>query len=1110
MSAATLNALIARCRALGSQRPREADAELLLRFVQQRDAAFAELVERYAPLVWGVCRRIVPREADCEDAFQATFLALVRKAGSLDWRRPLGGWLHTVAVRVAHRARSRSRQQRSGTALPERATAGDVVEDVSSRELLRTVDEEIERLPHALRLPMVLCCLHGRTRDEAAEALGCSVAAVKSRLERGRGLLRRRLERRGIGLPAAFLVLGLTGERIRASLWAKTIPLAMNSPPPAVAALARAALRTMAAGKLKLLGMELAIVLMAAGTAGVIGRALTAKPPTSAALPPQAKTASEPRRTEAPRARTDRHGDPLPPGAIARLGTVRWRHGFFIFALTFSPDGKKIAAIGGGRDITLWDAKSGKEIHSFPNEGKQPIGVAFSPDGKLLATADRGDGISIWDADTGKLVRQVKCPRRGLSGLVFSPDGKTLAVGDSGTIYFWDPNTGAEQRRIESKQGYLYTLAFSLDGKLLASGGSRGTGDNDGSILLWDPHTGKEKRQLEIHAKEVNKVVFSPDGKFLASSGWEDAIRLWDPATGRQVRVLTERLPLSGPIAFSPDSTLLAEGHLDGTIRLWDASNGTEKRRWQTGSQRVFTLAFSPDGKTIASAAFLESEVRLWDVATGREKHPTQEHRGLVSFLRFSPDNKELISISSDRQLLRWNLSTKAPRRQFLWNSEAFDPLALSPDGNILAESARYPPKSGVRLWDVRTSKLVRELGDHQQNVWSLAFSPDGQLLASGHREEKVIHIWNVNNGKEIRQIKGFAPEVEWLCFSPDSKALACGMIRRGKPTNEPTLRLWDVASGKERCSFDCHDFTERPLAFSPDGKILASGHGSPGDPPRQESMVRLWDTTTGKELLRHTGAGNTIGSIAFSPDGKLIASGCTRNGDTENSIHVWEAATGRLIRHFEGQHSGIDSLAFSPDGLTLASGAGDSTILLWDITGRRSNGCWPDKLLSSGELDACWKDLAHQDAAKAYDAVWRLAAAPEQAVPFLRKKLPPVPRPDAKAVARLLADLDSSDFTVRRKSTQELGDLGDAIASDLRRALEGKPELEVRRRVQQLLDQARGWNAERLREHRAIQALEHLGTPKAKEVLQALADGAPDARRTEEARAALRRLNRP
>jgi len=179
----------------------------------------------------------------------------------------------------------------------------------------------------------------------------------------------------------------------------------------------------------------------------------------------------------------------------------------------------------------------------------------------------------------------------------------------------------------------------------------------------------------------------------------------------------------------------------------------------------------------------------------------------------------------------------------------------------------------------------------------------------------------------------------------------------------------------------------------------------------------------------------------------------------------------------------------FSPDGLTVASGAGDSTILLWDITGRRGDGSWHAKPLTQRQLEACRTALSNEDAAKAYDAVWALVAAPEQAVPLLQKHLPPVPRPDAKTVAHLIADLDSDHFMVRQKATEELSKLGDAITPALRQALDGKPSLEVRRRIQRLLDQSRDWTAERLRDHRAIQALEHIGTNPAREVLRALAE---------------------
>jgi RNA polymerase sigma factor (sigma-70 family) len=1094
MSSTPLLALVARCRSLCRARSQAPDSALLSRFVQQRDAAaFEELLERYAPLVWGVCRRIAPTESDSEDAFQATFLALVRQAGRLDDRQPLGGWLHAIAVRIARKTATRARKQSPRATIPEPIAAGDIADEVGSRELFRLVDEEIERLPALLRQPLLLCCLQGRTRDEAAETLGCSIAAVKSRLERGRDLLRRRLERRGVQFPVAFLVLGLTGERIRAGLWAKTMQSALHTPAPELIALAEGSVFAGTMGKSKWILAAIFFVSSAAGAVHTLRTETPAETPAS----PQAKAAEGDKKAEVPREHKDRHGDPLPEGAIARLGTVRWRHGFGVSALAYSPDGRKIAAIGAGRALTLWDAATGKELRPFPNIN-QPIGLAFSPDGRTIATTDN-PFCYLWDVATGKELRRLEGHQNVVQGVAFSPDGKKLATaGSDGTVRLWDPATGKELRRIDCQPGDVWRIAYSPDGKSIASTST------DGTIHFWDPETGKEQRHLSGHKKGICSIVFSRDGKRLASSSQDGTIRLWDTATGRQSHILIENLEEDvTPIAFSPDGALLASGHQDGTIRLWDVEKGTEKRHWKAGELPVRGIAFSPDGKTLASGVAC-GNIRLWDVATGRERYPSEEPHGYINEVRFASDGATLISLSRDRRILWWDLATQTPRRQFTWTAKGGIHAALSPDGNTLAVGSWSDYKARVwetRLWDVRTGKPSRLLDKHPGGFWPIAFSPDGRFVASGGREH-VIYVWDASTGKEVRQIKDVADEVWSLCFSPDSKALACGTYPEGIVTAKPALHLWDLDSGKERCQFNMHFSFVTGLAFSPDGKVIASG-----DRSREGCFVHLWDTTSGRELCCHTGHREDVGALVFSPDGKLVASGAGSIGQKDNSVHVWEAATGRLIRRFEGHHSCVGSVAFSPDGLTVASGAGDATILLWDITGRRSDGRWHAKPLTAREWDAFWSELVNEDAAKAYVAVWQLVAAPEQAVPFLRKNLTPVPRPDAKTVARWIADLDSDIFAVRQKANDELSTLDDAITPVLRGALQGKPSLETRRRVQQLLDQAHDWTPEHLRDHRAIQALEHIGTSAAREVLHTLAAGVPEARRTEEARASLQRL---
>ncbi len=1086
MSGTTLIALISRCRALGRPRLQADDAELLRRFAQQREAAaFEELLERYAPLVWGVCRRMLPGEADCEDAFQAVFLALVRNPGSINPNQALGGWLHTVAVRVIRKTQARARRQRSQAVLPERVMARDVADEVGSRELFRLVDQEIERLPVLLRLPLVLCCLQGRTRDEAAEKLGCSVAAVKSRLERGRDLLRRRLERRGVQLPAAFLVLGLTTERIRAALWAKTMQSALYAPAPAIVALAEAGVSAATMSKCKLF---LVVLLLASTAAGAAGTMLMEKPAEALALPQAKSEGAEPKKSEAPQVRRDRHGDPLPEGAVARLGTVRWRHGLAINALAYSPDGKMIAIVGAGRAITLWDAATGKEIHPFPNISDQSDSLAFSPNGKILATGGFAF-CRLWDVTIGKELRQFDGGK-----ITFSPDGILVAIaggpGRERTLRLCDAATGKELRQIECGSSGVCGLAYSPDGKRIA------TADMNGIIRLWDPATGKEQHRLQGHSKGVWKIAFSPDGKQLASSSEDETIRLWDPTTGRQIRILGEKLGVhsSMPIAFSPDGTLLASGHIGGNIRIWDVAAGKEKRRWQAGAgaMALRAVAFSPDGKRLASGA---ESFRLWDVATGRERHPSEEHNGFVQFVRFSPDGKKLASIGWDRCLLAWDLATAMPKRRFSWTTESLSSPALSPDGNTFALGSGAD--SEVRLWDLRTDKMVRVLKKQEKGgMHALSFSSDGRLLAAGSFDS-FLHIWEARDGKILHQLD---TKAAILAFSPRGKLLANSTSF--VPADEHVIHLWDVDSGKRIRSLKCSGMVYA-LSFSADGKVLAASITDRND---FTGSVQMWDVVSGKALCRHMGHQEPVSAIAFSPDGKLAASGSGTVGYKDSSVHVWEAATGRLLRRFEGHHSCVGSVAFSPDGLTVASGAGDSTILLWDITGRRTDGRWHVKPLTPRQLEPCWTALADTDAAKAYDAVWTLVAAPEQAVPFLQKHLLPVPRFEAKAVVRLIADLDSEDFKVRQKAMVELTRLGDAIAPALQAALDGKPSPEVRRRIEQLLDQTREWTAERLRDHRAIQALEHIATQSAQEVLRALAGGAPGASRTEEAKAALQR----
>jgi RNA polymerase sigma factor (sigma-70 family) len=273
-----------RRRVAGCDTAHVTDAELLRRFASGRDeAAFAALVQRHGPLVLGVCRRVLRHEDSAEDAFQAAFLVLARKAGSLARPERLANWLYGVARRVALKARTaavrRWARQRQMTDLPASSSAPQTDRD----ELSDLVDEELQRLPGKFRAPLMLCCLQGLTREEAAAQLGCSAGAVKGMLERGRETLRERLTRRGVTLSAGALVVAVGEDALRAAVPAALRDITVEGatifaagPLTAVgssAALAREVLRAMWITRAKVWAAVLCLIGLTAVGAGAVAYA---------------------------------------------------------------------------------------------------------------------------------------------------------------------------------------------------------------------------------------------------------------------------------------------------------------------------------------------------------------------------------------------------------------------------------------------------------------------------------------------------------------------------------------------------------------------------------------------------------------------------------------------------------------------------------------------------------------------------------------------------------------------------------------------------------------------------------------------------------------------
>src|SRR5262249_17167643 len=285
-------------------------------------------------------------------------------------------------------------------------------------------------------------------------------------------------------------------------------------------------------------------------------------------------------------------------------------------------------------------------------------------------------------------------------------------------------------------------------------------------------------------------------------------------------------------------------------------------------------------------------------------------------------------------------------------------------------------------------------------------------------------------------------------------------------------------------------------LALSPDGRAVVTTSW-PGP-------VRLWSLATGRELLRFEGAEAYRSTVCFSPDGKMVAA-----AGYDHCVRLWEVATGRQRCRFAGRRGTVWALSFAPDSWRLASGSSDTTVVVWDVTGRGR--AVRTERLSTQDLQTLWKRLASEDAALAYRAIWTLATAPTQALPLLQESLRPAASVPAKHLARLIEELDGDKSERRERAARELERLREAAQPALQKVLTGKPGLEMRRRVEVILTKIEGAlrDPEQMRGPRAIERLEHMAVPAARELLQKLAGGAPEALLTREAKAALGRMPR-
>jgi RNA polymerase sigma factor (sigma-70 family) len=1046
------------------------DAELLQRFVACRDeAAFTTLVSRYGRLIGAVCRHVLRRAEDVEDAVQATLLVLARKADSIRQGASVASWLYGVAFRTAMTARKTAARRQAREQHATRPVGEQPVSEAALHELQAILDEEVLRLPEKYRAPFVLCCLEGKSKAEAARELGFKEGTVSGRLAQARQRLQGRLARRGVALSAALCAVALdaqAGAAVSAAVSAGVLRFLAGQPaavPAPVAALGEQVCRALIGARVKLLSALLLTLSLLTAGAGVLARQ------TKPAAPPDEGPAVK---REGPAGghviggadkspvRTDGFGDPLPVGALRRLGTLRFRQGGGqINALLLSADGKTLVSntYYGSRTVCVWDAATGRLLYSLPGHYEENRALALSPDGKTLATGDAAS-IRFWDLASGKKVRQLQAPLDEVQGLAFSPDGNTLASGHGGnTVLLWDLASGTVAARLPAQHNRLTLLEFTPDGKTLLTGDTL-----DRRIRFFDVPTRTERGAL-TRPNYVRCWALSPDGSLLAVGAENGPLSVWDMKTGRQVGAL-RGYPYVPGAAFSRDGKTLAVAEWDvktdrSAIALWDVATGRRLRRldhnvWQAGS-----VAFAADGKTVIASSV--ATIRLWDTTTGQERGPAPGEPGSAGPLALSPDGPTL-AYTADASLRLWDRSAGREVGRLAGHPQA---LAFAPDGRTLAGAAG---PNTVTLWDVAGRRLARRLdADPKADRFdwvlyhALAFAPDGKRLAAGGRArlaggrntDEIVQLWDLATGKKVRRFTmkdypGDLCTVEGIALSPDGKSLAASGQTHFDSTK---VRLWDLATGKvlgplsaalsdspdqgqsEDQASTLGPGSQARIAFSPDGKMLAMN--------RWQKTIPVWEAASGQRRFLLRGHEAPTVYVAFAADGRTLAS-----AGWDDTIRLWDLETGQELRQLTGHRGIANALAFTPDGRVLISAGDDTTLLFWDVAGITQRARPRLALPSAAEGAALWQDLADRDAGRAYRAITRLAAAPEQLVPLLQAHLKPARPVDGLRVAALIRDLEDRRFAVRAKAAQDLELLAEEARPALEQVLHGRPSADRRR----------------------------------------------------------------
>ncbi|MBN3909245.1 MAG: NACHT domain-containing protein [Nostoc sp. NMS1] len=583
-----------------------------------------------------------------------------------------------------------------------------------------------------------------------------------------------------------------------------------------------------------------------------------------------------------------------------------------ITSVAFSPDGRCLATSDTNGEIHVWGISNSKQLFSCEEHNSWIWNIAFSPVHSVLASCGQDHTIKLWDITTGECLKTLYGHTSIVTAIAWSPDAKLLASSSyDHTVKVWHLATGQCVQTLEGHNACVWSVAFHPADQILATAGE------DNTIRLWDLETGCCVQALEGHQQWVKAIAFSPEGQILASGSFDQTVKLWDIHTKVCLMTLQGHAGVITSVAFSPKGEQLASGSYDQTVKIWDIDTGKCLDTLEKHTNRIWSVAFHPQGHLIASGGD-DHAARVWELQTGQCTKTFQGHSNAVYGIAHSWQQNLLASGHEDQTIKLWDVNLNAPQslkvdlqpfRVLHGHSNRIFSVAFSPNGQFLASASA---DRTIKLWSPHTGQCLKTLHGHGSWVWAVAFSPDSNFLASGSYDH-TIKIWDVHSGECLQTLQGHPGSVLAIAFSPDGKTLFSSGY-------DSIVKCWDLETGNCLHTWEADSNRVWAVAVSPDTQYVATG----GD----DSLVRLWDIHTGGCLRTFSGHTSQVLCILFTKDGSRMIS-----SSSDRTIKIWNLVTGDCLATLQNHLHWVWSLSLTPDDQTLLSGSWDETINCWDIT---------------------------------------------------------------------------------------------------------------------------------------------------------------------------------